>query len=670
MPLFKKIAHNKLRHKIRSIAVSHRFNLIAIVPELENLNIVSLYRFSEGSNLKLVWQLDSPTESQLPRSKQVDQIKDISWRPDSCALSILYTLKNKSENDEPDMSELRDLSQDAIFTDNSNGLIRLVSLESGADILNSCCVAGESIDWVHVEPAANTSYFTSKIDMNQYFEQENDYARVYACGGKNGLENMLDYRSHFSKFGENEDGLDESNQEILDEISKKNKSFTAMKNYLKPFHFTIVQNNESCNLYAYGLNQMAEIKLPNKQESKVTEKIFKPRIQITNLPESFILNPNSKLTSGFKIYINETHACSISAEYLKRLNSWHEPLLNFNLNFRSLFTSIQHVEQVYEEQLLQIKNTELKIKLKKSKCENLIDLFLTNQSSPEVKLLFQESFTIAKITALHQLYSKSTQTIQKLLMSSVMSCCDSVLGDIQKLTGILEFETVSDIVCSGNDISDNIEIKDLNSMVECITKFMQEMLDLVDKLHKETQKFGKFCKWLYQKRKELNTEITTDNAEPLSPEILELGISELTTEDENDVYEYIEHELYQEHNGTILLHNKLIEEIRVKFHFLVDKSVVKLEMKKCSPSALKALEVTKVYEVSENKKNKSVEICRLEDGSRKLLTSDLGTRVIAQFSEKQPAPFVGIVLQREGQQSSDLMVLDLEDFEDSDEDSS
>jgi len=135
--------------------------------------------------------------------------------------------------------------------------------------------------------------------MNQYFETKDDF---YASGGKNGLENMLDYTSHFFKFGENEAGLDESNQEILDEISKKNKSFTAMKNYLKPFHFTIVQNNDSCNLYAYGLNPMAEIKLPNKQENGTSEKIFRPRIQITNLPESFILNQNSKLTSGFKIY--------------------------------------------------------------------------------------------------------------------------------------------------------------------------------------------------------------------------------------------------------------------------------------------------------------------------------------------------------------------------------
>merc|ERR1712110_153270 len=94
------------------------------------------------------------------------------------------------------------------------------------------------------------------------------------------------------------------------------------------------------------------------------------------------MNPHSKLTSGFKIYINETYACSVGSLYLERLKSWHEPLFNLNLNFRSLFTSIQQVEQVYEEQLLQIKNTDLKMKLKKMKCENLIDLFLTNRSSP------------------------------------------------------------------------------------------------------------------------------------------------------------------------------------------------------------------------------------------------------------------------------------------------
>lgn len=475
------------------------------------------------------------------------------------------------------------------------------------------------------------------------------------------------------KFGKNGAGLDESNQEILDEIMKKNKSFTAMNNYLNPFHFTIIQNRTSCNLYAYGLNQMAEIKLPNKQDNTSIERIFKPKIQITNLPESYtctsMMNPHSKLTSGFKIYINETYACSIGSPYLDRLKSWHEPLFNLNLNFRSLFTAIQQVEQVYEEQLLQIKNTDLKMKLKKMKCENLIDLFLTNRSSPEVKLLFQESFTIAKITALQQHYSKSTQTIQKLIMSSVLSSCDSILGDIQKLVGILEFENVSDIVCAGSDISENVEKIELTDFVDLIKKFMFEMLNLVDKLHKETRKFVKFCKWLYQKRKEMNNEINSENVDPVPQEHLELGITELSVEDENDIYDYLENELYEEHDGTILLHNKMIEEIRVKFHSLVNKSVVKLEMKKCSPSALKALEIVKIYKIYENKTKKgAIEICRTEDGAVKVLSSDKSTRVIAKFSEKQPAPYVGIVLQKESEQSSDLMVLDLDDFEESDED--
>ena len=167
MPLFKKIAHNKLRHRIRAITVSHRFNLIAIVPDIPNINIVNLYRFSESKNLTLIWQLDAPTDSQLPRTKKIDEIKDISWRPDSCVLAVLYTLSNKTKNDDnsgADITELRDLSQDAIFNENSSGLTRLVSLENGTDILSSCCTYGQNIRWVHVEPAANTNYFTPKID--------------------------------------------------------------------------------------------------------------------------------------------------------------------------------------------------------------------------------------------------------------------------------------------------------------------------------------------------------------------------------------------------------------------------------------------------------------------------------------------------------------------------
>lgn len=322
MPLFAKTAQKNFKGvQIKSIAVSNRFDLVAVLLENQNFTTVRLYRFDEDTGWNEIWQIDQINLNDLPENFKVFCIEDICWRPDGQVLAVLYLLTTSAETD-----------KEKIPADSKMGYLRYLNLETGREILSNRCIFGQQIAWLDLRPNASGSATSvgrpeSSLDIEKYFKNFNiaDAGQEISFGPVSHIKNTAGQNQNFSelffdskyflKFEETGPPLLKS-QEILDEFTKINKLNPLIRQQKSENFSILIIHSETClHLYAFGLFKFGEIQLSNENLKPVVDGLklhqfygdishFKSFINLsTNLPKSVAVDFENNLN----LFIGQSH---------------------------------------------------------------------------------------------------------------------------------------------------------------------------------------------------------------------------------------------------------------------------------------------------------------------------------------------------------------------------
>ena len=502
MGVFDTISQRKIPCKIKQICVSHRFNLLAIVPDIEKLSIVWLYRFRIDDDLKKVWTLEKPNQTNLPSGKKVKSIESVAWRTDGKVLGVLYSLEDHNEE-----SEKVSLINDVLMSNSKSknqALLRLVNLEGGTDVISVRIMQTSGcLNWFHASLTPSSGKFhIPKVDIDSFFDKKD-------------TTDVLQKSNFFLHASKIKTGIDDSFQEISDSLKTENDTQTEILNYSSILNFTTVHSGNMCYLYAYGINPIGYVSLSADETINKIETI---------------------INGHYKIVFNETHSLSFSKNYVLHLQGAHEIMSKIYLNFRQLLNCISAIEEVYDEYFCQVLENETRDKFKK--VEDLTDFILTGRHSPELAMLLSKHFTTSKISFLKTSFMNAVSTIQKLFLAKFVPVVENIVSDLYCLKAeILKYFVVEKGIDPTRTLVDCIPESFLTETTEQLASLYKSMCNKLDFVQETTERYDSFSKWLeiqhlaFQKsRHEKQEEITVLDQKSYD-NVLDFIDTDLYTED-------------------------------------------------------------------------------------------------------------------------------------------
>lgn len=158
--------------------------------------------------------------------------------------------------------------------------------------------------------------------------------------------------------------------------------------------------------------------------------------------------------------------------------------------------------------------------MKAYQVDNLLEFYLTSKTSPEIDLFFNSYLSKIKIKHFYQTAISANTSIRKILLCKVISLLDQISAYLVNLKAalILQENELNEILVNNSKLARSFPSNFLqNQLIYCkhakkfldtclqeIGNFYQNIMRLVKNLHQNSYQFRIFCMWLEMKKIELS----------------------------------------------------------------------------------------------------------------------------------------------------------------------
>lgn len=349
------------------------------------------------------------------------------------------------------------------------------------------------------------------------------------------------------------------------------------------------------------------------------------------------------------------------------MTNWYSILFDLNLAIRNIYSLVMLVESIYNEQILGALNSEIYSTLTKPTFNNLLEFFLTNKSSPEIDSYFSKIVTKNKIQQLYSNIIIANTLIRKICLTKILHMLDKILI----LTTNLRSQANLGGFWHKHHKSCQVSVQSIDKFLNSIESFYNQIFNLASKLHKNSYSFRVFCVWLEQKKLESEKNFE-EKSEKMS---IHLSLNE-----ENTIFEFLTTHLYEKKKPFLIKFDINFQHLISNYKSLSNfqsNTLTKLDFKEIN-FTLKNSESPKAKITFEGSNKKFPKILLSNGQTTKQI---LKLKTVSNFENfkkfyknvefhvsKKIAGSFGVIYININNKESDLIVIDLQENDESEED--